>query len=520
MAVFDTVNGSQSRQQSTLWRYLLLLACCAIGWFLLSQSANGDFFWLDDGTARACSSVATDSPPTESQLHDCPRLAGSEIDTYKNQLWVVGELRIPNELIEADRPIGLFLSARAASRVYLNGKFLGQNGVPGDTSQTETPGTLDASFYLPKSEINKRQNIVALLMSGQHSLWPVQPSVLSLRVGEYRVAPFHGYSDYWIALLTFGGFLIAAIYFGVLARSDDLRSSSILLCIGCVLAACQLAIEVSRGYWAYPYPLHDVRQFLICTFAFGVGLTLYWHTLIGMDNPPYRHQLLSAVTIALLGLGFLAGYDAKASWIMFVFCVAGGVTTVFSGQASKLKKLFLAFAFFSFASLIALDPGQFVDTYYYLFLMLLMSALFAYQASAYQTAEHERRASESERAKLEIALEGLKSESDAFITVNVAGSKERIDCNDISVVSAAGDYAVVRLRGGREIVQSESLKSLSQQLPGFFVTTHRSYIVNLNELAGLKRHANGGGELQLKDGHMIPVSRRVFPKIRKTFLSA
>lgn len=523
MAAFDTVNGppigEAHKRQSARWPYGLLGVLLAAGLFQLVRPATGDYLGFVDDTVWVCPALGDTPSPEHIDRSACELRSENEIDTYRQQLWVLGALHPPAGLVGGRQPLGLYLSARASSRVYLNGTLLGRNGEPGPSATAETIGNFDAVFYVPKHLLQAGANSIAVLLSGQHSVLDVRPGVLMFGFRAYREAPHHGRDSYWIALLTFGGFFIGAVYFGVAARQGTARVTSTALSVGSALAALQLLVEVSRGFWAYPYPLHDVRQLLVSTLSFGVGASLVSHTFASLRIPRQRSALAISAAVAVAGLFFLSGYEAKASWLMFVPSITAGLAALACHTVDRKTSLAHAGAFVAFASVIVLDPDQFLDVYYYVLLLIFMSVLFAYQARAYRLARRERQVSEAARMQLEAALADVAADSVTFLTIAHAGKTEKIDCKDIAVVSAAGDYVVIRLLGGREIVQGQSLKALSEQLPKYFVAVHRSHRVNSRLLADLKRQPSGGGELTLQDGHTVPVSRRVFPRVKKSLFA-
>lgn len=72
---------------------------------------------------------------------------------------------------------------------------------------------------------------------------------------------------------------------------------------------------------------------------------------------------------------------------------------------------------------------------------------------------------------------------------------------------AEGSYSRLILSHERPLTLSKTLKELEELLPvDGFIRVHRSHIVNLDSIRGYS--PNNGGQLELKNGENIPVSRR------------
>jgi hypothetical protein len=76
---------------------------------------------------------------------------------------------------------------------------------------------------------------------------------------------------------------------------------------------------------------------------------------------------------------------------------------------------------------------------------------------------------------------------------------------DIRWIEAVGDYTRIHLRGGRTIMQRQTLKNWQNQLTaGVFLRVHRRAIVNCVEIKGIVRKGNGW--LLTLQGESAPIS--------------
>lgn len=500
------------------WILLFLIFALPLSAWQLSDPLDSNFLQFKNGRVIMCSTVTISPPPTFTEP-DCQNISVGEINPHQQTIWVRGVIETPEALLNTEHPVGLFLSVKAASRVYMNDQLIGQSGVPALSFAAETPGALDTVFYVPKHQFKKNDNTITMLLSGQHSRIPSSQSLLTIGFGPYLKSPHHGRTDYWVALITFGVFLVGAIYFGVVAKLKYKTLTSITLSLASIFACLQLSTEVARGFWAYPYPFHDLRLVLICTFSLGVGFALAFHTL---DRFKIHHRyvfLIGMLAITVLGFAVIPSFDGKASWAILVPTLAAGAGASLAVYQRQKNSIEYTVAFFCFTVLILTDPGQFLDKYYYFVLMALLVSLFIQQAFIFQAAIRDHGIAENGRLKLEAALQKATPSQPIYLLVKSAGKQERINVETITALSGAGDYVTLRLMERREVLHKGSLAALQKTLPEHFLSVHRSHIVNTNHIQELKRLPSGVGELQLLGDCTVPVSRRLMPRMRKQLLN-
>lgn len=93
------------------------------------------------------------------------------------------------------------------------------------------------------------------------------------------------------------------------------------------------------------------------------------------------------------------------------------------------------------------------------------------------------------------------------IPVEVQGTIRPIPVGDIDYILASGPYAELVVQGRRHLVR-EAMQVLEERLdPARFMRIHRSVIVRLALVEGLRRGAGGDGEVLLKGGGRLRVSR-------------
>ena len=85
----------------------------------------------------------------------------------------------------------------------------------------------------------------------------------------------------------------------------------------------------------------------------------------------------------------------------------------------------------------------------------------------------------------------------------------------VDYVEARGDGVVLAV-GESLLKKAQGLGELEGELdPGRFLRIHRSYILNLDRLAGIELYAKDSRVAVLRDGRRIPLSRRGYAALRK-----
>ncbi len=98
----------------------------------------------------------------------------------------------------------------------------------------------------------------------------------------------------------------------------------------------------------------------------------------------------------------------------------------------------------------------------------------------------------------------VTTESDTVILVSVS---------DIEYIEAAGNYVRLHWEGRHQLFR-ESIGALEERLdPGQFARVHRSVIVNLDRVERLEPNAFGDYRVTLRNGAIVPLSRRYRDRI-------
>jgi two-component system LytT family response regulator len=112
------------------------------------------------------------------------------------------------------------------------------------------------------------------------------------------------------------------------------------------------------------------------------------------------------------------------------------------------------------------------------------------------------------RAKERIALRGSAPRTVEWLSVKSAGQVDLVKISEIDWIEAADYYSSLHV-GGKTHLLRRSMSELEQELdPGAFCRIHRSTIVKLDRIRGLKVNEGGEYDVVLDNGASLRLSRR------------
>jgi two-component system LytT family response regulator len=113
-----------------------------------------------------------------------------------------------------------------------------------------------------------------------------------------------------------------------------------------------------------------------------------------------------------------------------------------------------------------------------------------------------------ERVRRLLATLPGRSAASAQILVRDAERAYFVPVRDIDRVAAAGNYVEVHASGKVHLIRDSLTGFIAQLDPHEFLRVHRSHVVRLGFIAELRPLFHGDYELQLRDGTLLPLSRR------------
>ena len=361
--------------------------------------------WIDVDSVVTCPAQKGDAVPPDFSGLGCRVGTFWAVDPQQTRLWLKATISVPQTMLEQSPRLGLFISGKAASTAWLNGRRIGSNGRPGFNALSETPGRMDAVIPIPPNVLRVGTNDIVLHLSAYSGFLRLHMPMHTLAIGTYADPTDQILRSYWPSLITFGIFLLGALYFGVGTLRGGDRVGSLLLGLISLFAAGQLLAEAARGLSPYHYPFHDLRLVLIVLCSLGFGLCLTAH-VIRRFGPP--RPLLSFVAVALVTVGAVVmtgDYDGKATFAMLypvLFCALG---TAFWSWKRKPGAAVYCVALALFGALSFFFGGQFLNAVFFYLVAALLLFLFAQQAAVLAREQQLRIALASRARQLEAALD-------------------------------------------------------------------------------------------------------------------
>ena len=495
-------------------RLMLMTLLCAV---LVAPVLAGPLPAVDspiNGPIQVCPVLPGDNaPPDEYDRPDCWTADLYELDIQDQRLW----LRIRLDPPPSDRLfIGLLLSMKSASEVFVNGELVGRNGVPGTDRTTELPGRMDAVIPLDAQALAEADYRIDLMTSSYNNWLTLRHPIHRIQLVDYTSRQDRTLRYYLPSLLPMGLFLLAVFYFGSLTWHSENRAVPALLTALAGLAMLQLLFEVSRGLVAYSYPVQDLRLIGILACSVGFGLSL----VAVLAQQFVRHRTGLALTVTAIGMVAAivlpASWDAKTALTLLSGSIVSlGLALIGLRQRQPSAKAYLAaLTLFILANLIY--PIQFIDHGFYFLVAGFLVGLMMLQAVAFSRERQSQIEQRLRADQLQRALDQVQIErAPQTLSVPATGSVRPVAVNDIVRIQGAGDYVELHLDDGTELLHNATLNELNAELPSHFLRVHRSHLVNTRCIQHLDRKESGTGTLHLHNGQTVPVSRRIMPGVRR-----
>lgn len=452
------------------------------------------------------------------ESHVCHKSTKYDIDPQARSLTVKGWFVLSEDDLATNQPMALYVVGKMSSLLWLNSHFIGQNGQPGTHRHNEAPGAMDWFVSVPVSLLKVGKNELIMDVSGHHSIIDLAAPIHWISLGAYGNPTAKLLIQYRYSIATFGALLLALIYLLAMAFSRRWDRGDTLLAMMSGFALLQLTVEISRGFWQYSYPFHDIRLMLILLAALGFSMSLSAYVIVRHSGKNrITHWLISILSLFVIA-AFVPGFDNKTGQVL-LFSSAFSMLYVFIRFRKATRHDWLISGYLLlFVGLLILSPGQFLDQYFYIMITLLLAALAWVQAREFRAQQvlHQRYLHRAE--ELEKVLSSQNDTANQTLMINTSGHTHAIESEVLIYCTSDRDYVEFITETSKPLLSSShSLAQLEQQLEGF-IRVHRSYLVNRKHVVKLVRKNNGAGVLELSGGKEVPVSRRIVPLVRKTLV--
>ncbi len=105
------------------------------------------------------------------------------------------------------------------------------------------------------------------------------------------------------------------------------------------------------------------------------------------------------------------------------------------------------------------------------------------------------------------------------VAIPVAGGFEIVSVNQIDWIASDGNYVHVYVDGSPRTIRATLRGFVARLDPGQFRQIHRSTVVNVSRVVGLRAGTNGDGVVALVGGHSLRLSRRYRQSLMEVLLS-
>lgn len=502
---------------------MLILKCIVLAGICCSSVVAQTLISINRDEVTICPAPNdTDNPPAFNQPN-CNTVAATEIDPQNKSIWVKTRIELPEEVLKNDQPYAIYIFAKTSSRVFFNGRYLGQNGTPSASADKEFAGRMDATFYVPPALLNQQSNELVLLLSSHHGFLQLQGPIHFIGFGSYAFFTDSNWQNTWISLIPFGALLLGALYFAVSSISPFNRQNNILFFLMAFFASSQLFAEISRHLFTYSYPMHDVRLMLIVCLSLGFGSCLWVYNVLKFVTKNRVVWIAVGICLTIVAAAELRGFDGKTAIAILTPALLSILLIVYQLSKGQTKNLWTYLAVYSLLTVaILLTFGHFHDSLFYYIITLVLGLLFSHQALELSKEQAKRKTEEQQVAKLQFKLDqNNQRHTPHKIKIISAGKVEFIASENVVYCKAAADYTELFLHDQKQILYSGNLKELESQLPSIFLRVHRSYIVNTDFITSLEKTSTSqpntplsSGFLLMTNGAQVPVSRRIMPMVR------
>lgn len=463
-----------------------------------------------------CPSISkSDSPPSFTD-QSCEESSFYRANPRNRQIWIKATLNIDALHPFNQDPLGIFLAGKASSHLYLNGKLIAQNGTPSTDKESEVIGKMDFIAFASPLILKQGENELLIKMSSHHGFLDLAAPLHNLSIGTYLAPSLSILKHYWRSLIPLGILLLGAAYFWVLGVKQKQPWAYFLLPSMALFSAGQLATEVMRAFYIYPYPIHDLRLILILVMALGFGLSLLGYVLyiLKLNYGRISFALITTLTIAMILL--TQGFDYKSAIALGLPSLASLLICGYCVFKKKTQAPVLVFGLAVFMGALVSAPGDFLDIYFFYVVAAFVFFLFIQQLKALANDQREKAQEKARADKLQLIIDQNQLINEHMtLSIKSAGKTELVKVSNIAYCKGAGDYVELVLKEGNTVLHSETLSELEKSLPSPFLRVHRSYIVNTSLIERVERKKTGVGSLYLSGIGSVPVSRRIMPSVRE-----
>ena len=327
----------------------------------------------------------------------------------KGVWWTRSVFTLPQENANNTTPLGLYIHAVGSSEVWIDGKRIGQNGLPSDNAEDELPGLLSSVFPLPANIQDGQPHLIAVRLSSQHSGSKIRSPLDALYIGPYGSPLGWQKRGYAPTIVTLGAIGLATVFLIIMAVAVRSRRSYWLLAAS-FFALVQMLFEVARAFVNYPYTWHVARlmSISICACITAFCIVAYLADRFDMGFRRFMLWLLGLLFITMLI--WIPQSDLVSMMASMVIVVAGLIMSAIAKKVPVHIRVLTAVALLLFLTFLVINPMIFIDRYYYFGITALLLLFFLESVVNHTktTRQLSQALTESTRLRLELLKQYLR----------------------------------------------------------------------------------------------------------------
>ncbi|GMM83999.1 hypothetical protein MTsN2n4_12260 [Pseudoalteromonas sp. MTN2-4] len=337
----------------------------------MSTQASEQSFYLSLNKASVVQPITTG---------ECAPLPSNENLSAQTHLRTLQEWQrycvyIPVELND-NAPLGtrLDLIFLGSAKVYWDGEWLANKGLPGHNRLQEQVGPISRSLLLSPEQISAGLHWLTLDLSTQHHESDFHTLFYRASLSNNQLGLK---TNHIVPLMLIGAMILLATCFAFLFFRYQRALSYLAFSCLCLMSAFIIALELIKFYWSYPWNLHlwRLRIILVSVILAGVCLVSFYASFF--QSKYLKYWLAGTLALNLLTVLTVKSFD-MSNYVVFISSLLNSalISLLALKKQAQAKAHLLMLA--SGIAAMFLIPMSFIDTWFAaLFSVIALVNLYA-----------------------------------------------------------------------------------------------------------------------------------------------
>jgi sensor histidine kinase YesM len=335
--------------------------------------------------------------------------------------WVRINIEISGKLPIEQQAI--FTSILGAYDIYWNGIKLKSNGIVGQRSELEVPGSIDFTTPIPENLWISGKHVISLRISNYYSPKKLQSGYFNIRIGPHQMTSDNYLRSSLLPLVILGGIILIGGFFLLLHLIYSKQTTYVLFSLLCFFIASLLIAEVWRPLFGYSYDWHIYRLYCVgvLTFliAFLLPLFLSFHLQIEQKK---RFSYLLIVVLFSITI-FIDGFDNISRYLILASLIISLLITIWAVFLRKVEAINTLIAVLTVLLMSLYFGDTFQDKYFFPSFAFIIITVLVSLINQLSRVQQQRNRAQLLSAQLEISL--LKKNIQPHFILNTLTSIEQ-----------------------------------------------------------------------------------------------